>query len=204
MLGMQAFANTALWNRLTAEQRLLKGVGITEVEIRDTLMNFTPTRPVAEIAKEYVEGFWTLYESLTTSGAAFNNASTLFPRAKADHAFAPGKAVRLVAQLIWHQGWRRPEIRVQFWRQLWVIVRTKPQVLNMYLGLCCWRAFLGYRALARERITQQLGYDPVQCLRQQKNAQSHDMVMTCIIGLNGLIQREDSLSSFHLVSPRAT
>ncbi len=76
--------------------------------------------------------------------------------------FAPGKGLRLVAQLIWHQGLRRPEIRAQFWRQLWVIVRTKPQVLNIYLGLCAaGEHFWEYRALARERITQQLGYDPL-------------------------------------------
>jgi hypothetical protein len=42
------------------------------------------------------------------------------------------------------------------------IVRTKPQFLNMYLGLCAaGEHFCEYRALARERITQQLGYDPL-------------------------------------------
>jgi len=41
-------------------------------------------------------------------------------------------------------------------------VRTKPQFLNMYLGLCAaGEHFCEYRALARERITQQLGYDPL-------------------------------------------
>jgi hypothetical protein len=39
---------------------------------------------------------------------------------------------------------------------------TKPQFLNMYLGLCAaGEHFWEYRALARERITQQLGFDPL-------------------------------------------
>ncbi len=76
--------------------------------------------------------------------------------------FPIGKGLQLVTQLIWHQGIRRPEIRGQFWRQLWTILRKKPQVLNLYLGLCAaGEHFLEYRALARERITQQLGYDPL-------------------------------------------
>jgi hypothetical protein len=76
--------------------------------------------------------------------------------------FPPGKGMRLVAQLIWHQGIRRPEIRAQFWQQLWSIIRTKPQFLNMYLGLCAaGEHFWEYRVLARKRITEQLGYDPL-------------------------------------------
>lgn len=76
--------------------------------------------------------------------------------------FPPGKGLRLVAQLIWHQGIRRADIRVQFWKQLWIIVRTKPQFLDMYLGLCAaGEHFWEYRLLARERITQQLGTDPL-------------------------------------------
>ena len=165
MLGiLQALPNTALWNRLKVEQRLLEGVGITEVGDRNTLMNFIPTRPIAEIAREYVEGFWVLYEPANYLKRCFEQCLNIVPptERKQSMHFAPGKGLRLLAQLIWHQGWRRAEIRVQFWQQLWVIVRTKPQVLNMYLGLCAaGEHFWEYRALARERITQQLGYDPL-------------------------------------------
>jgi hypothetical protein len=77
--------------------------------------------------------------------------------------FPLGKGLRLVAQLIWHQGIRRSEIRGQFWQQLWTILSKKPQVLTMYLGLCAaGEHFWEYRELARERITQQPGYDPIQ------------------------------------------
>jgi len=172
MLGLlQALPNTALWNRLQGEQRLLEGIGVTEVGDQNTLMNFTPTRPVSEIAQEYVEGFWTLYEPANYLRRCFQQCLNIVPppgRKQTMH-FAPGKGLRLVAQLIWNQGWQRPEIRVQFWQQLWVILRTKPQVLNMYLGLCAaGEHFWEYRALARERITQQVGYDPLAVPRSSK------------------------------------
>jgi radical SAM superfamily enzyme YgiQ (UPF0313 family) len=165
MLGiLQALPNTALWTRLQKEQRLLEGVGVTDVGDQNSLMNFTPSRPLADIAREYVEGFWTMYEPQNYLRRCFNQCLNIVPPpGRTQNMYFPaGKGLRLVAQLIWHQGIRRPEIRGQFWRQLWLILRKKPQFLNMYLGLCAaGEHFWEYRLLARERITQQLGYDPV-------------------------------------------
>jgi hypothetical protein len=46
--------------------------------------------------------------------------------------------------------------------QLAIILLKKPQILNLYLGLCAaGEHFWEYRVLARERITQQIGYDPL-------------------------------------------
>jgi len=166
MLGvLQALPNTALWNRLQKEERLVTGVGVTEVGDQNSLMNFIPTRPIAEIAREYVEGFWTLYEPQNYLRRCFQQCLSIGSRTeqKQTMQFSPGQGLRLVAQLIWLQGLRRPEIRGQFWRQLWTILVSKPQVLNMYLGLCAaGEHFWEYRVLARERITQQLGYDPLE------------------------------------------
>ncbi|HEY9601948.1 MAG TPA: B12-binding domain-containing radical SAM protein [Allocoleopsis sp.] len=165
MLGiLQALPNTALWNRLQSEQRLVESIGVTEVGDQNSLMNFVPSRPVAEIAREYVEGFWTLYEPANYLRRCFQQCLSIGSRSERQQTmqFSPGKGLRLVTQLIWHQGLRRTEIRGQFWRQLGTILRRKPQVLNMYLGLCAaGEHFWEYRALARERITQQLGYDPL-------------------------------------------
>jgi len=165
MLGiLQAPPNTALWNRLKAEQRLIEGASSHITGDQNTLMNFVPTRPIADIAREYVEGFWTLYEPANYLGRCFQQCLSIRLPARRRQAvqFPLGKAVRLIAQLIWYQGIRRSEIRRQFWRQLWVILIQKPQVLNLYLGLCAaGEHFCEYRALARERITQQIGYDPM-------------------------------------------
>lgn len=167
MLGiLQALPNTALWQRLQQEQRLHVGSGVGMVQTGDqnTLMNFTPTRPFADIAKEYVEGFWTMYEPEKYLRRCFQQCLniSLNHRIHQNMYFPPGKGLRLIAQLIWKQGIQNAAIRAQFWRQLWVIMRTKPQFLNMYLGLCAaGEHFWEYRALARQRISEQLGYDPL-------------------------------------------
>ncbi|MFB2896274.1 B12-binding domain-containing radical SAM protein [Aerosakkonemataceae cyanobacterium BLCC-F50] len=165
MLGiLQALPNTQLWHRLEKEQRLVEGVGITKVGDQNTLMNFIPTRPVAEIAKEYLEGFWNLYEPKNYLKRCFKQCLKINSPAerKQTMQFPLGKGLRLVSQVIWHQGIRSPEIRRQFWQQLLTILLIKPQLLNMYLGLCAaGEHFWEYRVLARERISEQLGYDPL-------------------------------------------
>ncbi|AFY79749.1 MAG: DUF4070 domain-containing protein [Hydrococcus sp. C42_A2020_068] len=166
MLGiLQAPPNTALWNRLKGEQRLIEGDSIHPTGDQNTLMNFIPTRPITEIAREYVEGLWKLYEPTNYLRRCYQQCLSLGLRLgqKQTMQFPIGKGLRLVIQLIWHQGIRRPEIRGQFWRQLWTILLNKPQVLNLYLGLCAaGEHFWEYRTLARERIAQQLGYDPLE------------------------------------------
>ncbi|MGB8698063.1 MAG: B12-binding domain-containing radical SAM protein [Thermosynechococcaceae cyanobacterium] len=165
MLGiLQALPNTALWDRLKQEDRLIEDDRLPTADLK-TLMNFVPTRPIAEIARDYVEGFWTLYEPQHYLKRCLEQCLQIrcFNDRKQTMQFPLGKGLQLVTQLIWHQGIRRPEIRGQFWSQLWVILRNKPQVLNMYLGLCAaGEHFWEYRVLARAEIAQQLGYDPLQ------------------------------------------
>lgn len=165
MLGvLQAIPNTALWQRLKQEQRLLEGFGGVEIGDQNSLMNFKPTRPMAEVAQEYVDALWAIYEPKNYLKRCLQQCLNIIPNPELQQNmyFPPGKGLRLVAQLIWHQGIRRPAIRAQFWQQLWIILRTKPQFLNMYLGLCAaGEHFWEYRDLARKRITQQIGFDPV-------------------------------------------
>ncbi|MCF2972452.1 DUF4070 domain-containing protein [Synechococcus sp. Nb3U1] len=165
MLGiLQALPNTQLWNRLKAQQRLVDGIGITEVGDQNTLMNFIPTRSLAEIAREYVESFWQLYEPNRYLYRCLQQCLNIgIKNSQRQTMKLPlRKELHLIAQLIWRQGILRPEIRRQFWRQLWIILQQKPYMLNMYLGLCAaGEHFWEYRELARARITQQLGYDPL-------------------------------------------
>ncbi|PLZ94555.1 B12-binding domain-containing radical SAM protein [Fischerella muscicola CCMEE 5323] len=176
MLGiLQAVPNTALWQRLKQEQRLLEGFGGEEVGDQNALMNFVPTRPMAEVAREYVEAMWTMYEPKNYLRRCFEQCLNITPNPYLQQTvyFPPGKGIRLVIQLLWRQGWQRREIRLQFWQQLWAIIRSKPKFLNMYLGLCAaGEHFWQYRILARERITQQLGFDPL----TMPNAVEQDLV----------------------------
>lgn len=159
MLGiLQALPNTALWDRLKKEQRLITSDSHPTGD-QNTLMNFIPTRPITEIAKEYVEGFWTLYEPRNYLKRCFKQCLKIesLNRKQQTMQFPLRKGLTLIAQLIWHQGIRRSEIRGQFWYQLWIVLLKKPQVLNMYLGLCAaGEHFWEYRVLAKDRITQQL------------------------------------------------
>jgi radical SAM superfamily enzyme YgiQ (UPF0313 family) len=55
---LQALPGTALWDRLKVENRLLDDANLNQT----TLLNFIPTRPIEDIAEEYVETFWQLYD----------------------------------------------------------------------------------------------------------------------------------------------
>jgi radical SAM superfamily enzyme YgiQ (UPF0313 family) len=159
MLGiLQALPNTALWERLRKEDRLI-GSGSHPTGDQNTLMNFIPTRPITEIAREYVEGFWTMYEPTNYLKRCFQQCLKIeaLKRKQQTMQFPLRKGLTIVAQLIWHQGIRRSEIRGQFWYQLGIVLLKKPQILNTYLGLCAaGEHFWEYRVLAKERITQQL------------------------------------------------
>jgi len=166
MLGvLQALPNTALWQRLQKEDRLLKNQEITQVGDQNSLMNFVPTRPLGEIAQEYAQTLWHLYEPSKYLRRCFQHCLTITtnPRLHQNVHFPLDKSLKLVIQLFWLQGVSRAGIRRQFWQQFWAIATRKPQFLNLYIGLCAaGEHFLEYRALARNRLTQQLGFDPLQ------------------------------------------
>ena len=165
LFGMlQALPNTALWDRLKQENRLLDGIGVTELGDQNSLMNFIPTRAIAEIGKEYVEAFWKMYDPSAYLRRCFLQCMKLgsLNSNKQTLHIPWATQLRLVAQIIWHQGITRSPIRKQFWQQLWTIFRHKPQSLTIYLALCATgEHFWEYRWTARERISQQLGYDPM-------------------------------------------
>ena len=176
MLGiLQALPNTALWERLKEEQRLIEENSHPTGD-QNTLMNFIPTRPVAEIAREYVEGFWTLYEPQNYLRRCLQQCLSIrsLKRQGQTMQFPLSKGLRLVAQLIWNQGIRQPETRRQFWHQLWIILLRKPQTLNMYLGImCCRRAFLGLQSVSTRAhcstIGSNEGTSPTACSEEIKS-----------------------------------
>ncbi len=163
MLGiLQALPNTALWERLQREGRLDQANPLEGDQ--NSLMNFTPSRPMAQIAQEYVQAIWSLYEPTNYLRRCLRHCLNLSspPRRKQAAYFPLDKGLRLITQLIWQQGLRRSELRAQFWQQAWLLLRTKPQVLGLYLGLCAaGEHFFEYRTLVRTRITEQLGFDPL-------------------------------------------
>ncbi|WP_413166208.1 B12-binding domain-containing radical SAM protein [Capilliphycus salinus ALCB114379] len=156
MFGMlQALPNTALWNRLETENRLLLD---SKQDINQTsLMNFLPTRPIEEIAQEYITAFWTLYEPERYLDRVYRCFLKLAPSpCKAPFKTPELADLKALAIVIWRQGFKR-RTRWKFWHHLFGIFKHNPGVWEHYLTLCAHNEhFLEYRQAVREQIEAQL------------------------------------------------
>jgi radical SAM superfamily enzyme YgiQ (UPF0313 family) len=150
---LQALPNTALWHRLEKEKRLLdRGANINQT----TLINFVPTRPIEEIAREYVDSFYYLYEPEIYLDRAFRYFMRIgIPRHS--RLKQPGwRNIRALILLLWQQGIVR-KTRAQFWHNLLTLVRRHASLIDHYLTACAQlEHFLEYREVVRERINTQL------------------------------------------------
>ncbi|MFM6191691.1 MAG: B12-binding domain-containing radical SAM protein [Planktothrix sp.] len=152
---LQALPNTALWNRLETEGRLInpKKFDINQT----TLINFIPTRPVEEIAEEYIETFWQLYDPERYLERTYR----CFLKLGAPQCHPPAKFPSLVdlkalAIVIWRQGFKR-KTRWKFWLYLFSIIKQNPGVWEHYLTLCAHNEhFLEYRQIVKTEIERQL------------------------------------------------
>lgn len=152
---LQALPNTALWHRLEKEGRLRDG---KDGNINQTtLMNFVPTRPLEDIAREYVEAFWQIYDPIKYLDRTYRHFLILgAPRCKAP-AKAPSLVdLRALAIVCWRQGIKR-NTRWKFWHHLFSIIKRNPGVFEHYLAVCAHNEhFLEYRQIVREEIEAQL------------------------------------------------
>jgi radical SAM superfamily enzyme YgiQ (UPF0313 family) len=166
MMGMlQALPNTGLWHRLEKEGRLIQEKTDAKGVNQTNLLNFVPTRPIREIANEYVDAFCRLYEP-----HAYIDRVTHYylkvgkPRWQQFVKAAPlGKPtlpswtdVRALAIVVWRQGLRR-DTRWRFWRSLFTIARRNPGVLEQFLTVLAHNEhFLEYRGVVTQEIQEQL------------------------------------------------
>ena len=156
MFGMlQALPLTALWARLDKEQRLRDN---NQQDINQTtLMNFVPTRPIEEIAQEYIQAFWTLYEPKTYIDRVYCCFLKLgVPQHESAFAMPKWVDIRALGIVIWRQGFKR-NTRWQFWHHLFGIFRHNPGVWEHYLTMCAHNEhFLEYRQIVKDEIETQL------------------------------------------------
>ncbi|HEY9865411.1 MAG TPA: B12-binding domain-containing radical SAM protein [Candidatus Obscuribacterales bacterium] len=152
---LQALPNTALWHRLEKEGRLINP---QKFDINQTtLINFVPTRPVEEIAQEYIETFWQLYDPERYLERTYR----CFLKLGAPKCQPPGKFpswidLKALVTVIWRQGIKR-QTRWKFWQYLFSIIKHNPAVWDQYLTLCAHNEhFLEYREIVRTEIEQQL------------------------------------------------
>jgi len=151
---LQALPHTALWHRLDKEGRLLAKDGNIN---QTTLMNFVPTRPVEEIAQEYVEAFCQLYEPHQYLNRVYRYFLKLgAPRVKPPFRWPEWVIVRALLIVIWRQGILR-STRWAFWHHLVHILLKNPGVVEQYLAVCAHNEhFLEYRDIVRQQIADQL------------------------------------------------
>ncbi len=153
---LQALPNTALWHRLQKEGRLLEGDEEANIH-QTTLTNFIPTRPLEELAREYVSCFWELYEPDRYLGRVYRHFLEMKPTPHKKKFRMPELAdIRALLIICWRQGVKR-NTRFQFWHQLFSIIRHNPGVFEHYLINCAHiEHFIEYRQIVRDEIEAQL------------------------------------------------
>ncbi|MBE9181637.1 DUF4070 domain-containing protein [Oculatella sp. LEGE 06141] len=162
---LQALPDTALWHRLEKEGRLRsKSANINQT----TLMNFVPTRPLEEIAQEYVDAFCRLYDPAKFLDRAYRHYRILgeatYPKkGKRSKKAVNWVTIRAFLTICWRQGALR-KTRWQFWRNLWNMWRYNPGGISSYLSVCAQiEHFLEYR----EIVTREIGEQVSQFLKEE-------------------------------------
>ena len=171
---LQALPDTALWHRLEREGRLQgQSANINQT----TLMNFVPTRPIEEIAQEYVASFMRLYDPQNFLERTYRHYRILGeapchknPKKRKKKAKKPfdWSAIRALLIICWRQGLLR-ETRSSFWRYLWQMLRHNRRGVASYLTVCAQAEhFLEYRQIVKAQIEAQLVDYQQQKLQQSR------------------------------------
>lgn len=176
---LQALPDTALYHRLDREGRLL-GKDKTSGMNQTTLMNFVPTRPIEDIANEYVDAFWELYDPLVYLERTYAHFLKLgAPKHKSKVRKVSWVNIRALLTIFWRQGVVR-KTRFRFWSCFLGILRHNPKVWEPYLGICgLGEHFLEYREIVRDQIYAQLQEHqnmPVTALPSPEVSQDADKV----------------------------
>ncbi|MFL0733515.1 MAG: B12-binding domain-containing radical SAM protein [Prochlorococcus sp.] len=174
MMGMlQALPNTALWHRLEKEDRLIQDKDAAKGVNQTNLLNFKPTRPIRDIANEYVEAFCALYEPNAYMDRVYSYYLKMGPpRWKAAAKLPTWIDIRALTIVIWRQGIKR-NTRSRFWRYMLGMARQNPAMLEQFLVVLAHNEhFLEYRAIVRQQIREQLELLPPEGNSSQKALQA--------------------------------
>ena len=167
MLGiLQALPNTALWHRLHQEQRLLKLDTEFDAGVQTNLLNFLPSRPMDDIATEFIAAFDQLYDPTNYLNRIYHYSTKLGRKQRHTrfsfkgffaHLNRPAALAGLLT-LLWNQGVLRSS-RWIFWRHLLDTMVKRPRILDEYLFMCLLNEhFLEYRLVVRQQVTSQLAW----------------------------------------------
>ena len=173
MMGMlQALPKTALWARLEKEGRLIQGEDAAKGVNQTNLLNFKPTRPIRDIANEYVDAFCALYEPNAYMDRVYSYYLKMgAPRWKAAAKLPTWTDIRALSIVIWRQGIKR-DTRSRFWKYLLGMARQNPALLEQFLVVLAHNEhFLEYRSIVQQEIREQLESLPPEEPSAQKELQ---------------------------------
>lgn len=176
---LQALPNTALWDRLKKEGRLLDSANLNQT----TLLNFEPSRPIEEVAREYVEGFWKLYEPKNylkrvyehfrrIGTAEVHNDPILRQKTRNRNKKSALNWAYFVCflNLVWKQGLLR-ETRLVFWKYLAGMWKHNRGGIVSYLSYCLfYEHFYAYRQMVKTDIESQLALRRVGIVNKESSA----------------------------------
>lgn len=161
---LQALPGTALWDRLKASGRLLDDANLNQT----TLLNFVPTRPIEEIAEEYVNAFWKLYDPKVYLKRVFDHfmlvgqakvhqdpelRKKLANQHKTDFDL---KGVLFGLKMLAKLGVVR-STRFVFWKYLYLMFKRNPGGIGNFLSFAAFMEhFLPYRKMVKKEIQEAL------------------------------------------------
>jgi radical SAM superfamily enzyme YgiQ (UPF0313 family) len=157
---LQALPDTALWHRLAKENRL-RSQDVETAGSQTSLMNYIPTRPLEDIAREYIQAFWDLYDPEKFLDRTYRHFLMLgeatYPKKEnSTKKKVEWVTIRALFIICWRQGLVR-KTRFKFWANLVGMIRQNPGGLSSYLSTCALAEhFVDYRIIVRREIETQL------------------------------------------------
>jgi radical SAM superfamily enzyme YgiQ (UPF0313 family) len=157
---LQALPDTALWHRLAKENRL-RDQSVLTAGSQTSLMNYIPTRPLEDIATEYIQAFWDLYDPEKFLARTYRHFLMLgeatYPKKEnSTKEKIEWVTIRALFVICWRQGLVR-KTRFKFWGNLIGMLRHNPGGLSSYLSTCALAEhFVDYRIIVRREIETQL------------------------------------------------
>jgi hypothetical protein len=144
-----------MWTRLQKEGRLVEGFS-KYFTSQKALMNFVPTRPMAEIVNEFIAAFWNLYEPLPYLKRTFRHFTMMEGWRPQNKRRLTMTELRFFLAICWRQGVVR-STRWRFWWQLFAIALQKPHVFYDYLiALGVGEHFFNFRHEVKAQLEAQL------------------------------------------------
>jgi radical SAM superfamily enzyme YgiQ (UPF0313 family) len=153
---LQAAQGTDLFLRLESEHRLLD-VGESHLSNQTGLINFVPTRPLEEIANEFVDVYDTLYKPETYMKRAYHHFADMNPPSyKKPFKLLYMWEIKAVATTLFSNGVRYPT-RSMFWKYLFKALWNFPTRIDRFVvSLITAEHYYDFRDKIHQSIQTQL------------------------------------------------